>query len=64
MDGQDAFARGGDRLTTRSENAIVIQSMVAIAREGSRNGVVQVGGTERHGLLQERSLVCSQSRGF
>jgi len=46
MDGQDAFARGGDRLTTRSENAIVIQSMVAIAREESRNGVVKVGGTD------------------
>lgn len=45
-DGQDAFTRERDRLTTRSENAIVIQSMVAIARAESQTGVVTVGGTD------------------
>ena len=55
MDGQDAFAREGDRLNTRSENAIVIQCMVAIAREESRNGVVKVARTssrKKPGLQQ------------
>ncbi len=45
-DGQDAFAREGNRLTTRSENAIVIQSMVAIARADSGNGEVTVKGSD------------------
>lgn len=45
-DGVEAFSREQNRLTTRSENAIVIQSMVAIAREESEKGVVKVGGTE------------------
>src|SRR5882762_7869907 len=44
--GAEAFSREQNRLTTRSENAIVIQSMVAIAREESEKGVVKVGGTE------------------
>jgi hypothetical protein len=45
-DGVEAFSRQENRLTTRSENAIVIQSMVAIAREESPTGVVKVGGTD------------------
>ena len=45
-DGTEAFRREQNRLTTRSENAIVIQSMVAVAREESAKGVVQVGGTD------------------
>jgi len=45
-DGTEAFRREQNRLTTRSENAIVIQSMVAIAREESATGVVKVGGTD------------------
>jgi hypothetical protein len=45
-DGVEAFSREQNRLTTRSENAIVIQSMVAIAREESEKGVVKVGGTD------------------
>ena len=44
--GVEAFSRQENRLTTRSENAIVIQSMVAIAREESPTGVVKVGGTD------------------
>ncbi len=44
-DGTEAFAHHGNRLTTRSENAIVIQSMVAIASEAGR-GEVTVSGTE------------------
>jgi conjugative element/phage-associated large polyvalent protein len=44
-DGTEAFTHHGNRLTTRSENAIVIQSMVAIAREDGR-GEITVGGTE------------------
>ncbi len=44
-DGTEAFTHQGNRLTTRSENAIVIQSMVAIAREVGR-GEITVGGTE------------------
>jgi putative DNA primase/helicase len=44
-DGTEAFTHQGNRLTTRSENAIVIQSMVAIAREAGR-GEITVGGTE------------------
>src|ERR1700679_4185468 len=45
-DGTEAFRREQNRLTTRSENAIVIQSMVAVAREESAKGVVEVGGTD------------------
>jgi hypothetical protein len=45
-DGAEAFRREQNRLTTRSENAIVIQSMVAIAREESTKGIVEVGGTD------------------
>jgi hypothetical protein len=45
-DGTEAFRREQNRLTTRSENAIVIQSMVAVAREESVKGVVEVGGTD------------------
>jgi Large polyvalent protein-associated domain 7 len=45
-DGAEAFRREQNRLTTRSENAIVIQSMVAVAREESAKGVVEVGGTD------------------
>jgi hypothetical protein len=44
--GVEAFSRQENGLTTRSENAIVIQSMVAIAREESATGVVRVGGTD------------------
>lgn len=45
-DGAEAFSRTENRLTTRSENAIVIQSMVAIARAESEKGTVKVGGTD------------------
>jgi putative DNA primase/helicase len=45
-DGAQAFTRSENRLTTRSENAIVIQSMVAIAREESEKGVVKVRGSD------------------
>jgi Large polyvalent protein-associated domain 7 len=45
-DGTEAFRREQNRLTTRSENAVVIQSMVAVAREESVKGVVEVGGTD------------------
>jgi putative DNA primase/helicase len=45
-DGTEAFRREQNRLTTRSENAIVIQSMVAVAREESAKGIVEVGGTD------------------
>lgn len=45
-DGAEAFSRQEKGLTTRSENAIVIQSMVAIAREESATGVIKVGGSE------------------
>jgi hypothetical protein len=45
-DGAEAFSRVENRLTTRSENAIVIQSMVAIAQRESEKGVVKVGGTD------------------
>lgn len=44
-DGTEAFKHEGNRLTTRSENAVVIQSMVAIAREYG-SGPVTVGGSE------------------
>ena len=44
--GAEAFNREPGRLTTRSENAIVIQSMVAIARAESESGVVKVGGSD------------------
>jgi conjugative element/phage-associated large polyvalent protein len=44
--GAEAFSRAENRLTTRSENAIVIQSMVAIARAESEKGIVKVGGTD------------------
>jgi putative DNA primase/helicase len=46
-DGADAFVRNGNRLTTRSENAVVIQSMVAIAHhENGGKGAIAVSGTE------------------
>jgi hypothetical protein len=45
-DGAEAFSRTENRLTTRSQNAIVIRSMVAIARAESEQGVVKVGGTD------------------
>jgi hypothetical protein len=44
--GAEAFRRESNRLTTRSENAIVIQSMVAIARAESESGSVKVGGSD------------------
>jgi hypothetical protein len=44
--GAEAFRRESNRLTTRSENAIVIQSMVAIARAESETGSVKVGGSD------------------
>ena len=44
-DGTEAFTHDSNRLTTRSENSVVIQSMVAIARENGK-GPVTVGGTE------------------
>lgn len=44
-DGTEAFTHEGNRLTTRSENSVVIQSMVAIAREQG-SGPITVGGTE------------------
>ena len=44
-DGAEAFTHDSNRLTTRSENSVVIQSMVAIARENGK-GPVTVGGTE------------------
>lgn len=44
-DGAEAFVDHGKRLTTRSENAVVIQSMVAIAEaRGAKE--VQVSGSE------------------
>ena len=45
-DGAEAFSRTENRLTTRSQNAIVIQSMVAIVRAESEKGVVKVGGSD------------------
>jgi putative DNA primase/helicase len=44
-DGAEAFTDHGNRVTTRSENAIVIQSMVAIAQERAA-GAVTVTGTD------------------
>lgn len=44
-DGTEAFTHHGNKLTTRSENVIVIQSMVAIAREAGQ-GEISVSGTE------------------
>ncbi len=44
-DGAEAFTDHGHRVTTRSENAVVIQSMVAIARERAASAVT-VAGTE------------------
>jgi hypothetical protein len=44
-DGAEAFKDFGNRVTTRSENAIVIQSMVAIAQVRS-TGPVSVTGTD------------------
>ncbi|MBK7284616.1 MAG: hypothetical protein IPI83_09820 [Sphingomonadales bacterium] len=35
-DGTEAFTHDSNRLTTRSENSVVIQSMVAIARENGK----------------------------
>lgn len=44
-DGAEAFTDHGNRVTTRSENAIVIQSMVAIAHERAASAVT-VAGTD------------------
>ena len=44
-DGAEAFTDHGNRVTTRSENAVVIQSMVAIAQARSA-GKVTVTGTD------------------
>ncbi|MEO8064763.1 MAG: LPD7 domain-containing protein [Pseudomonadota bacterium] len=44
-DGAEAFTDHGTRVTTRSENAVVIQSMVAIARERAASAVT-VAGTD------------------
>ena len=44
-DGADAFTDHGDRITTRSENAVVIQSIVAIAQD-RRAREVTVTGTD------------------
>jgi len=44
-DGAEAFTDHGRRVTTRSENAVVIQSMVAIA-EARSAGSIAVSGTE------------------
>jgi putative DNA primase/helicase len=44
-DGAEAFTDHGNRVTTRSENAIVIQSMVAIAQARSA-GKVTITGTD------------------
>ena len=42
-DGAEAFTDHGNRVTTRSENAVVIQSMVAIARERAASAVTVTG---------------------
>jgi conjugative element/phage-associated large polyvalent protein len=42
-DGADAFSDHGNRVSTRSENAIVIQSMVAIAKERDAKSVTVTG---------------------
>lgn len=44
-DGAEAFTDHGNRVTTRSENAVVIQSMVAIAQARSAS-TVTVSGTD------------------
>jgi putative DNA primase/helicase len=44
-DGADAFTDHGDRITTRSENAVVIQSVVAIAQARDAREVT-VAGTD------------------
>ncbi|MEO8467758.1 MAG: LPD7 domain-containing protein [Gammaproteobacteria bacterium] len=64
-DGTEAFTHHGNRLTTRSENAIVIQSMVAIAHEAGR-GEITVGGTEffRKEAWFSASLVGLTVRGY
>ncbi len=45
-DGAEAFQHQGDRLTTRSENAVVIQGMVAVAQARSADGAVTVKGSD------------------
>lgn len=64
-DGTEAFTQDSNRLTTRSENAVVIQSMVAIARENAR-GPVTVGGTEffKKEAWFAASLVGLEVRGY
>jgi putative DNA primase/helicase len=64
-DGTEAFTHHGNRLTTRSENAIVIQSMVAIAHEAGRSAIT-VGGTEffRKEAWFAASLVGLAVRGY
>ncbi len=42
-DGAEAFTDHGNRVTTRSENAVVIQSMVAIAKARAREAVTVTG---------------------
>ncbi|MEO8017855.1 MAG: LPD7 domain-containing protein [Pseudomonadota bacterium] len=42
-DGAEAFSDHGNRVTTRSENAVVIQSMVAIAQARSAKNVTVTG---------------------
>ena len=44
-DGAEAFTDHGDKITTRSQNTVVIQSMVAIAQARAQ-GAVTVSGTE------------------
>lgn len=44
-DGAEAFTDHGNRVTTRSENAVVIQSMVAVAQARSA-GSITVSGTD------------------
>lgn len=44
-DGAEAFTDHGSKMTTTSENAVVIQSMVAIARERAKDAIA-VTGTE------------------
>lgn len=44
-DGAEAFTDHGNRITTRSENAIVIQSMVALAKARAKEAVT-VSGTD------------------
>lgn len=42
-DGAEAFTDRGNRLTTRSENAVVIQSMVALAKARTKEAITVTG---------------------